>query len=166
VNHLGIDPGSKGYWFAIHDDGYDFRRMPRTPEEWRALSVWLDGRCLFDTTHAVIEDVHSMPGDAKNAAFSFGMNFGRCHLALELVGAELLIQTVTPSVWKPRIVGAFRDGSLTDEKAIEKDKKQSVIRWAQATYPNISLIPPGCRVPNDNLAEALALAHYAKNRWK
>jgi crossover junction endodeoxyribonuclease RuvC len=108
-----------------------------------------------------IESVHSMPQQGVTSQFSFGNNTGRAEGALQTLGRPIV--KPSPQAWKKAVlVAAGYDLGVDLEKdERRKYQKQQSIKWATNTYPTVSLIPKGCRVPHDGIAEALDLAHYA-----
>jgi|TARA_Y100000310_G_C20704273_1_gene833452 hypothetical protein len=115
----GIDPGITGGIARINHDGklLDGIRMPTT-NIWggakqkkkivdaMAVKDFIQCQTSADTnyrqhrTYVAIERVHSMPTDARSAAFSFGRSFGAVEaIACCQVGAGA-VTWITPQVWK------------------------------------------------------------------
>jgi len=88
-----------------------------------ARLVW---RCR-ETTHAVVEQVASRPGQGVASTFKFGTSYG---VVLGVLGAlEIPVTHVTPATWK-RAVGVTADKGSSRRKAIDlwPDKAQMFAR--------------------------------------
>ena len=101
-----------------------------------------------ENTRCAIEHVASMPGQGVKSMFTFGENFGWIKGILDM--GEISFQEIPPQKWK-------REFSLGNDK-------QKSIEVARQFFPGIQLIPKGCRVPDNNLAEAALLCEYARRR--
>ena len=101
-----------------------------------------------EKTKCAIEKVSSMPGQGVKSMFTFGENFGWIKGILDM--GEISFQEIPPQKWK-------KEFSLT------KDKQRS-IEVARQLFPDIQLIPKGCRVPDNNLAEAAMLCEFARRK--
>ena len=90
---LGIDPGIYGALAAITDQGkigvYDF-------DDVQAL-IFLQS-IRNDKCKAVIEKIHSMPGQGVSSMFGMGENYGRWIGRLEALGIPY--DLVTPQRWR------------------------------------------------------------------
>lgn len=158
---VGIDPGLDGAIAAV-DGGGDPRiwDMPTLlkggktksgkPSGKRAIDLGALSKILLEI-HAAklchVELVHAMPGQGVSSMFSMGRGLG----VLEgmLTAYQVPFELVSPQRWKGAV--------LADRP---KDK-QATILWAKSRYPRAALTSPGCRVPSDGRADALALAHHA-----
>lgn len=114
----GIDPGKGGGIAVINEIGHcETILMPLTEEgnvDGCGVMRFLAER---DAEFAVIEQVHSMPTDAKPRAFSFGFVTGQVHTCGQLLGTEP--RAVSPQKWK-RAWGLIKtDKSASRAKAIE-----------------------------------------------
>ena len=101
-----------------------------------------------ENTRCAIERVSSMPGQGVKSMFTFGENFGWIKGILDM--GEISFQEIPPQKWK-------REFSLGNDK-------QKSIEVARQLFPGIQLIPKGCRVPDNNLAEAALLCEYARRK--
>jgi len=155
---IGVDPGQSGgiavlplggsrqglgYMMPISgtgkERGIDWRAFAEILRPWVA-QVW-------------VERVHSMPKQGVASTFKFGMNYGGIFGACGALGLQTTL--VTPQKWKKEILSNFE----------EKDK-QAAIDYATLTFPEISLIPQGRRVPQDGIADALCIAAYGLNQYQ
>ena len=99
-------------------------------------------------TKCAVEKVGAMPHQGVKSMFTFGENYGWIKGLLDL--GEIPFQEIPPAKWK-------REFSLTS------DKKRS-IEVCRQLFPDAQLIRKGCRVPDNNLAEAVLLAEFARRK--
>lgn len=138
---VGIDPGKSGAMAII--DSFDIIDIiPFDIDNYiHALIKYID-----DASYSIyIEQVHAMPGQGVTSMFNFGKNYGMILGVLH--GLNLRYTEVTPQKWKRKM-------------CVTKDKKSSIIK-AMELYPNANLYRTNrCKVQDNNLAEALLIAHY------
>ena len=141
--NIGIDPGASGGIAMIDGDGHvvSCSSMPATDRDildlLKSLKVTVGG-----PVRAVIELVHSMPGQGVSSTMKFGMSVGRLHMAL--IAAEIPFDQVTPQTWQKALrcqVGKTRDKNITK-------------RRAQALFPHETV--------THAVADALLLAEYCR----
>ena len=144
---VGIDPGLTGGIAIINEQQIEV--YPYTPE--KLINICKNFVNSNSSVLVAVEKVHAMPKQGVSSTFNFGMGFGRILGILEAL--NISYELVTPQSWK-RYIGVTHN-------------KQTSIKKAQFLYPDVSLLPtPRCRVPNDGMAEALLIAHYAKSMYK
>ena len=144
---VGIDPGQKGGVAWYYDaDAYATTPMPSTRRQLYSLLHSL--KTTYGPIKAVVESVHSMPGQAVSSTFKFGKGCGEILGILTALDAEII--EPTPQAWK-KIVLAGTDKS-----------KDAAIQVAENLYPAIQLVPMGCRKPHDGMADAVCLMHYGR----
>jgi hypothetical protein len=132
---LGIDPGVGG-GIACLDEAGGVVFAVAMPESDHDLFAYLDGR----VGRAVLEKVHSSPQMGVASSFTFGVQFGRCRMAL--AAAAIPFDLVSPQKWQ-RLLNCFSEG----DKAVTK------IRAAQ--------LFPGLKVTHA-IADCLLLAEYCR----
>jgi crossover junction endodeoxyribonuclease RuvC len=144
---LGIDPGLSG-GYAMILDGEVVAARPM-PVEGGLIQIGTIAAILGAVERrklVIIEKVHSMPGQGVASMFKFGTGFG------QLIGMcqalNVPFQLVTPQAWKAKVLA----GTTKD--------KEAAIAFVRSRYPTVSIVPPGCRVPHDGVADAVCLAHY------
>ena len=74
MKYIGIDPGING-GVAIIDQFYSLTcfKCPKSPQEMaHSIKEHLDGSCV-----ALLEKVHSFPGQGVVSTFTFGANYGQ-----------------------------------------------------------------------------------------
>jgi crossover junction endodeoxyribonuclease RuvC len=155
MRFIGVDPGQSGA-IAWVDDGGQVQvvKMPETEREvWDALygltvrekfPATDDPACIvtYEKLHcfAVIEDVHSMPGQGVSSSFKFGRGYGGLRMAL--IGLGIPFRAVTPAKWQ-KALGCLTAG----DKRVSKRRAQELCPGVKVTLVN---------------ADALLIALYAR----
>lgn len=151
---IGIDPGKKGAIVLYSRDGVGRVEPHKMPVKDGEINLYgidkiINPVLAISECFAFIEDVHSMPGQGVASMFSFGYSTGALHGILSY--CNIPIYKVSPQRWKKVIL----QGLGTD--------KAAAIEYCKREYPEISLIPTGCRVPSDGICDAICIAEYG---WK
>lgn len=153
---LGIDVGLDGALACLALDGRALAAIPMPvigkPRAVCALTLsrWIAG-WIADGPRlqlAVVERVHSFPGQGVKGVFSFGMSFGIVLGVLHTF--RIPLELVTPRRWKSEVLA----GTAKD--------KPAALAYAARRFPSVALVPPGKRTPHDGLADALCLAEFAR----
>lgn len=145
MKFIGIDPGKSGAMAVINY----FEVLDIIPYDVDVYIKALKQYTSDDQYHIYIEQVHAMPGQGVTSMFNFGQNFGV--LKGILCGLGLRYEEVTPQKWKRAM-------------QVTSDKKSSILH-AKQLYPEVSLKRTRrSKVDDNNLAEALLIAHYASTR--
>lgn len=143
--YIGVDPGKKG-GIAILDDNsvcaYPFSEEILVDT---ALTLKASGKSVI----AAVEKVGAMPHQGVKSMFTFGTGFGFIQGVLSAL--KIPFQLVPPQKWKK-------------EFSLSSDKKQSVT-VCKRLFPELLLIPGGCRKENNGMAEAALIAEYAKRKF-
>ena len=135
---IGVDPGKSGAIAAlvpgsdpviIRLDGTDWD----IAEELRDVTT---GEACF----AILEKVHSMPGQGVASSFKFGQSFGKLEMLLACL--EIPFDYVTPAKWQG------------DMSCRTKGNKNITKAAAQRLFPSL-------KITHRN-ADALLLAEYAR----
>jgi crossover junction endodeoxyribonuclease RuvC len=157
--HLGIDPGKQGglAFIVPTETGpcvYDAMPMPLSGNEIDPVVIadLVKVHLLSDAVHATVELVGAMPKQGLSSTFTFGKGYGTIQGILAALGVSF--ELVTPQKWK----GAVLAGTTKD--------KDAAIAWCRRAYPYANLIPAGCRVPHDGIADAICIAEYGKRTFK
>lgn len=145
--YIGIDPGLRGGWAIMWDDGsvevhpWDDKRFIVSMEE-----IWRDGidcRCA-------LEKVGAMPKQGVSSTFRFGEEYGMIQGVLKAL--RIPYQTVPPQTWK-------KEFSL-----LHQDKSKS-IETAQRLFPGVNFLPTErSRKPSDGMCESILLCEYARRK--
>ena len=145
---VGIDPGMKGGVAFCWHTGAEAHAFPM-PSTRLQLFKMIAERVSDNKFRAIVECVHSMPKQGVASTFKFGKGYGEVLGILTALGAEII--EPTPQAWK-KVVLAGTDKS-----------KDAAIQVAENLYPNIELVPKGCRKPHDGMADAVCLMHYGRS---
>lgn len=92
---LAIDPGWNGA-MAVFDSGFLLRThrcQPTSTETYELVR-----KDLLESNLAVLEWVHSMPGQGVASTFKFGYNYGMWHGILASARKETML--VSPQMWQ------------------------------------------------------------------
>ena len=151
---MGIDPGLDGAVAVILPAGAEVHVTP-------TITAAKGGKRRFDTAGmlvllerhpialAVIEVAGPIPKQGLVSTFRFGVGFGTWLGMLAAMRIPHL--AVTPQTWKKAILA----GTTKD--------KGACIQWAQMRFPEVSLLATArSKVSHDGLADALAMAEYAR----
>ena len=161
--YIGIDPGRFGGIAVIkcvlngtpHIKAYpmplgvDGDVNPRLV--WEMLMEITAG--VIKNTTVFIEKTNAVYGASSKSAYSFGRQVMASEAPVICLG--LSYETVQPKAWMKQILVGY-------PKQDKKDKPS--LRYVAKKYPNINLIPAGCRVPKDGLSDAICIAEYGY--WK
>lgn len=150
LKFVGIDPGKSGAIAIIDEDGI---------EELENYDLYLYRKILIEkivhlskSQYSVyVENVHAMPGQGVTSMFHFGENFGKI-LGL-LVGLGIEYQLVFPAQWKKSM-------------GVTSDKQTSIDKACELYFEPPLLRTPRSKVPDNNRAEALLIAEYARRSFK
>lgn len=150
ITYIGIDPGLSGALAWLRPGGLSIIDMPtltigRGGKRKRELDPDALANLLRDDPgHAVIEDVHAMPGQGVSSVFSFGSTKGT--IIGILAALQIPRSKVSPAVWKKALrVPADKDGARA--RASELFPASSHL-WA--------------RVKDDGRAEAALIAEWGR----
>lgn len=141
--YIGIDPGKTGALGVIGDGGVRLIKFDERAyiEELRSIEARRAVCCL--------EHVSAMPGNGAVSMFNFGCSFGWIQGVLQALGISF--ELIRPQKWKK-------------EFGVTKDKNTS-ISVCRRLFPEASLLPtPRCKKADDNMAEALLMAEYARRK--
>jgi crossover junction endodeoxyribonuclease RuvC len=146
MNIISFDPGQKG-GIAIHQQGKT-TAYPM-PLAGKVLDLASIAAIIKNASPdiAVIEKVGSMPGQGVSSTFTFGTGYGQ--LQGLLAGLGIPFELVTPQAWKKLVLA----GTPKD--------KDAAIAYCRRAFPDVALVMPRCRTPNDGVADALCMLNYA-----
>lgn len=122
----------------------------------------LDKLVAFFNDHprdlTVIERVGPMPGQGLGSTARFMCAYGIIRGLVAGQSGDVL--HVVPSVWKRSILPSAAFEETVDKGKRKDDQKSAAVTCVLRSFPQVSLIRSGCKVPDHNLAEALCLAAY------
>jgi hypothetical protein len=143
---IGIDPGKSGGIAAISPGISVAHKCPGTVAD---MTNTLSTICeLGNSPIAIIEAVHSMPGQGVKSVFTFGYNYGNWIGMLAALKVPYI--QVTPSKWMNHY-GTTRPKDKTARKNYLK-------HLAQQRYPTLHTTLA--------TADAILLAHYGLANYK
>lgn len=143
--YIGIDPGKSGALAQIDEHG-NAGIIPWDEESYIGAlgGAWLQNNCVV-----CLEHVGAMPGQGVTSMFNFGQNFGYIKGLLEAF--SIPYELVRPQKWK-------KEFSITGDK-------NSSIEVCKRLFPGVSLLRTDqCKKDDNNMAEALLMAEYARRR--
>lgn len=148
--YIGIDTGKKGALVILHDKRVESIVPFDEVEYIKALQLALL-KFQSETIQCCLEKVSAMPKQGVVSMFNFGQNFGFIQGVLMSLGINFKL--VTPQKWKK-------------EFGVTSDKSTS-IQAAKKLFPKVDLRrTERCRTDDDNIAEALLLAEYARRTYE
>lgn len=143
---LGVDPGKTGA-IALLQDGH-LMDVVDTPETDGALAQLVAGWLPIDL--AIVENVHSMPGQGVASTFNFGVSLGVVKGVLATL--QVPIDWVTPTAWKKL------HGIPTGKNVTKAEQKRRAIRRATEKWPEMGHL--FARVKDADRAEAALIAAW------
>ena len=151
--YIGIDPGASGGIVAIGPDNHVLvhTKCPDTVHDLADVYRYickLPGRYDDCSIKAVIELVHSFPGNSGRSMFTFGTNYGM-HLGLLAANKIPHMKPVTPAVWMKHYGKMPRD---------KRDRKNHLKQLAQQLYPSTD------KAITLATADAVLIAHYCMSK--
>ena len=145
--YVGIDPGANGGIVAIDPNSHVVvhERCPSSVHDLDDIYRHIASlQSNYDNCNikAIIESVHSMPGNSGRSMFSFGTNYGM-HLGL-LASNKIPFTKCTPAMWMKHY------GTMPRNKTQRKNHIKSL---AQQLHPNINKVTLAT-------SDAILIAHY------
>lgn len=142
--YIGCDPGNGGA-LAVIWPNENVEVVTFGKDEYRDILHDVDSR----NAKCCLEHVWGIKGQAAGASFNFGENYG--FIQGLLTAYSIPYELVTPNKWK-------KEFQVTGDK-------NSSIAVCKRLFPNVNLRRTDrCRKDDDNMAEALLLAEFAKRR--
>ena len=148
--YIGVDPGKSGAWARIRtypNGQVDVMVFPW--DDAAFVDFMRDEPVEMENIVAAVEKVSARPGNGSVSMFHFGENFGYIQGVLSACGIPY--QLVPPRKWKAVY-------------SLDNDKKKS-IETCHRLFPGVSLKRTDrCKVDDNNIAEAVLLAEYARRK--
>jgi crossover junction endodeoxyribonuclease RuvC len=170
--YVGIDPGQSGGMAILSQSGTPLyvTKMPQTE---RDIWEWLRELAFPSSDskpYAMIEQVHSMPGQGVTSTFKFGMSYGGLRMAL--IGCGIPFETVTPQKWQKALGVLPRDKGRELEFALDPSRpslgvtKRRVGEESQTDFKGRLKAKAQQLFPSQKVtlatADALLLAEYCR----
>lgn len=144
--YIGCDPGKSGA-MAIIEECWEPTIIPFSTDGYKEALKGVTR--ATDNAICCLERVGAMPGQGVNSMFHFGENYG--FIQGLLTAYSIPYELVTPNKWK-------KEFQVTGDK-------NSSIDVCKRLFPDVSLRKTDrCKKDDDNMAEALLLAEFAKRR--
>ena len=140
--YLGVDPGGSGAMGLVDEDGHYVSHI-KLKETERDVYEWLREYKRV-IKYAVLEKVHSRPGQGVKSVFKFGTSYGFCRGLL--VASGVRFEVSTPQKWMKAM------------KCMTKGDKNVTKAAAQCLWPNVKIIHAN--------ADALLIAEYGRRLMK
>lgn len=146
---VGVDPGQAGGLVAI-EQSLMVTQMPKTERDiWDWFQKVEEKRYPGQKMVALIEKVHSMPGNGVASMFKFGKGYGGLRMAL--IAAGIPFEEVNPRQWQKALGVAPR--GKTESKTEFKNRLKAL---AQQLHPNVKVTLA--------TADALLIATYCQRK--
>jgi crossover junction endodeoxyribonuclease RuvC len=149
MNIAGIDPGISGGIATKLPGGMVAEKLPIIKKtKGSEIDIHSLIRILKANSVEIVylEKMGIRPGEGARSGATAGINWGTIYGALIAVGVK--VEVVTPQRWK----GSILAGTPKD--------KDAAIGYARRNYPEVDLIPRGCRTPQDGIADAVCICVY------
>lgn len=155
---IGIDPGKSGALVALQPEGVRYWFTDRaftakigrgSKTDYKPGSMAQALRSLKGEATAFIERQGAQPKQGGVSNFTTGRGFGLWEGILSAL--EIPYHIVISQEWESVIL-----------KGIPGEGKARSIFAAGRLFPELDLVPEGCRVASDGLADALCLASYGR----
>lgn len=154
-SYISVDPGKKGFCCILSVKNNVFFHYPLfegqrlNPELIDAIKHMGDQNVM-----AIVEQVHSMPHDSVNRAFSFGESYGKVLGMFESLGIPYT--TCTPGKWQKAMWEAVDKATNTKLKSYNA---------ARRLLPNMDFRrSERCKSFDDNKVDATLLCLYAQRK--
>lgn len=149
--YVGIDPGQSGGIAFLCPTNNDVMlyRMPANQKELNDLIK------RMGMATVILEKAQPMPSQGSVSGFSYGVGYGV--LIGMLVAHGIRFIEVRPAEWKKIVLAG-----VSGKGKSKKEKKDDSIVAVERLFPEVNLIPAGCKKPHDGIAEALLLAEYGR----
>lgn len=161
---VGIDNGHRGAIVGL-DENYHCVFAETMPTTTMGTKKALDMRAFLailkqlrevskGTLFVVLEYAQVMPKQGAVSGYTTGYGYGAISMAL--MSLEIPHEIMRPKEWQTtigvkipaKVKGPQRKAAI----------KAAVIGTIERRLPSVGLIPPGCRVPHDGLADAAGMA--------
>ena len=147
-HYLGIDPGKNGGMAVLHADG-PVMEATRMPEGKVRIIDWIiQVKEQYANLILVTELAQAMPKQGVTSTFRYAQHFATFEDTAILL--KIPYVEVRPAIWK-KAMGL-------------NQKKADSIAACRRLFPMVELVPKGCRVEHDGIAEALLIAEWGRRR--
>ena len=149
--YLGVDPGGSGGIAILDMDGAVVDVTPM-PDGEHAIADYFN-EFSPRIKMAIIEIVHSFPGQGVASSFKFGRGYGG--LIMALVCTKIPFEYVAPGVWQ-KPFGLIETGRKSHDSKTEKKNKHK--ERAASLFPSVKI--------THAIADAVLLAEFCRRKAK
>ena len=158
---IGIDPGISPAVAGLSNTGHDnfVKKLDRVGQfSFDAVRLRkIINR--FNPSYVFVETMTPIAGQGISSTSAlmaaWGIIQGVC------VGCRVPCELIQPTAWKKALLNEKERGlSIKDQKKRKEHQKKAAVAKVQREYPDLTLVRPGCRVPDHNMAEAILIAKY------
>lgn len=157
--YIGVDNGNSGAISIIYPTTAIWTCLMPTIKVGK--ETWIDDIVLRDILNAagenkfvVFEQGQKQPKFGCKGNFSQGYSFGVVRTTIRQNGIPHT--AVNPRDWQKAMHLGVRSAGM--------DTGAASIEACRRLFPDVSLVPPGCRVPHDGIADALLMAEWGRRR--
>lgn len=148
MTYIGIDPGKGGALAVLKEDGSSII-YPFSVEGYKEILADLSVENFRCRAKCCLEHVGAAPKQGVVSMFHFGENFG--FIQGLLTAYDIPYELVRPQKWK-------KEFSITADK-------NKAIEVCKRLFPTADLKRTNrCKKDDDNMAEALLMAEYARRK--
>lgn len=147
-HYLGVDPGKNGGMAVLRADGtvMEVTRMPEGKA--RTIDWVVQMKECYANLVLLTELAQAMPKQGVTSSFNYGRHFATFEDTAIML--RIPYNEVRPAIWK---------------KAMAlNQKKIDSIAACRRLFPTVDLIPKGCRIEHDGIAEALLVAEWGRRK--
>lgn len=153
MNYIGIDPGgsSGGLAMITYDEKTKSKTLRAIDFKKHTISDVMSFLANIDVkkTFAVIEKVHSMPGNGVASQFKFGENFGMLQGVLHGLGIPFVL--TPPQTWMKHY-------------SMKRNKSESKTEWKRRLRGVAEALFPQNKVIND-ISDAILISNFAISQY-
>lgn len=147
-HYLGVDPGKQGGLCVLRDDGVPLETIRMPDGKARIIDWLLHAHGIYPHLIIITELAQAMPKQGVTSCFRYGQHFATFEDAA--IHLKIPYHEVRPAIWKKAL-------GLTS-------KKKDSITACRQLFPLLELVPTGCRIEHDGIAEALLIAEWARRK--
>ena len=152
---IGIDPGTRGVMCVHYTSTGVYEHIPLA--DIMRVRTDLEAARVVGDCFAVIEDVHSMPGQGVATTFKFGFNTGM--VVGMVIQSGIPYTRAAPQRWQ-RVMWCPQDKVSHQGKV---DTKTTSLNAAVRLHPEMNFKrTERCKKFDDNMVDATLICDYAK----
>lgn len=172
---LGLDPGKFGSIVIIDENKKVIFKsvVPKVGNEYDKKAAFkLLEEYKDRISHAVLEDVHAIPGSSAPSTFDFGRGKMLWECALEFY--DIPHTLVSPKTWQkemwqgiPLQMKSTKREKKNGDKVKKVDTKETSKLAAMRIFPGVDLKRTDrCSEPDEGIVDGILMAEYARRKFK